>query len=120
MCSFPHASFHSPEASRKSFVTHLVTYLAVNTGLLLLNLLTAPEVVWAIWPLLGWGVGVLSHGLHLLADGPSPPPSPARSSSADAPSWARVERRLQNLEAIVADDNLDHPLHAESASPPSQ
>jgi hypothetical protein len=120
MCSFPHASSHSPEASRKSFVAHLVTYLAVNTGLLLLNLLTAPAVVWAIWPLLGWGVGVLSHGLHLLADGPSPTSSPARSSSADAPSWARVERRLQTLEAIVADDNPDRPLHAESASPPSQ
>ena len=117
MCSFPHASFPSPEASRKSFVAHLVTYLTVNIGLLLINLLTAPDVIWAIWPLFGWGLGVLSHGLRLLANDTFPSASPSgQTTSTNTPDWARVEKRLQNLEAIVAEEDLEAPQSSSAAS----
>ena len=30
--------------------------------LLAINLLTSPSSLWVVWPLLGWGVGLASHG----------------------------------------------------------
>jgi hypothetical protein len=56
---------------RKEFDTSLkeglksdfFSYLAVNTFLLLLNLVTAHTISWALYPLLGWGLGLLLHAL---------------------------------------------------------
>lgn len=53
-------------ARRRGFLGHLIPYLAVNTGLIAANLLTDRADFWAIWPLLGWGIGLLSHGLCAL------------------------------------------------------
>ena len=44
----------------------LMPYLAVNTFLLLLNFSLAGAITWAIYPLLGWGLG-LCLGYPLLA-----------------------------------------------------
>ena len=46
----------------RGFYYHLVVYLAVNAGLLAVNLLKPHEVLWSVWPLTGWGVAVLIHG----------------------------------------------------------
>jgi hypothetical protein len=45
------------------FYIHLAVYLVVNGLLLTINLLTAPGEYWFLWPLLGWGIGLLFHGL---------------------------------------------------------
>jgi signal transduction histidine kinase len=42
------------------FYNHLTSYLAVISGLAIVNLLTA-RYPWFIWPALGWGIGVFSH-----------------------------------------------------------
>jgi len=47
----------------KGFYGNLFSYIIINMGLLVLNLLTSPEYLWFFWPLLGWGIGVLIHGL---------------------------------------------------------
>lgn len=47
------------------FYTHLGTYLLVNGFLICLNLLTSPHTLWAIWSVLGWGVGLASHAASL-------------------------------------------------------
>jgi hypothetical protein len=44
------------------FFIHLAAYLVVNSGLMLFNFLVVPAKLWAIWPLLGWGIGLLFHG----------------------------------------------------------
>jgi hypothetical protein len=46
---------------KRKFLAHLIPYLAVNTFLILLNLVTSPKHFWAVYPLLGWGLGL---GLH--------------------------------------------------------
>ncbi len=46
---------------RKGFWGHLVSYLAVNLFLIVLNLITSPSYFWAIFPLLGWGLGLFFH-----------------------------------------------------------
>ncbi|MBT9160489.1 MAG: hypothetical protein DDT26_01776 [Dehalococcoidia bacterium] len=51
------------EEERRGFVFHLVAYILVNLGLITLNLLVVPEVIWFFWPLLGWGIGVVCHYL---------------------------------------------------------
>ena len=49
--------------ARMSFYTHLVVYLVVITLLTILNLTVAGNYFWAMWPMIGWGSGVIIHGL---------------------------------------------------------
>jgi hypothetical protein len=37
----------------KGFYGHLTTYILVNTGFVVINLLTSPEEIWFYWPMLG-------------------------------------------------------------------
>ncbi len=48
----------------KGFYSHLITYLVVVSLLFCVNLLTDSSYIWAIWPALGWGIGVVNHGLN--------------------------------------------------------
>ena len=41
--------------------THLSSYLAAIAGLWLIWALTGAGYPWPIWPMLGWGVGLLGH-----------------------------------------------------------
>ncbi|MEM7292794.1 MAG: 2TM domain-containing protein [Pseudomonadota bacterium] len=45
----------------RGFYGHLTQYVAVIALLFVINLLTSPGYIWAIFPALGWGVGVLFH-----------------------------------------------------------
>jgi len=49
--------------ARISFYIHLGIYLAVMTLLTILNLTIAGDYFWAMWPMIGWGSGVIVHGL---------------------------------------------------------
>ena len=43
------------------FKIHLATYMVVNTLLTIINYTLTPESIWYIWPLMGWGIGVIIH-----------------------------------------------------------
>jgi hypothetical protein len=45
------------------FFFHFSAYVLVNAILIVVNLLTTPDRLWFFWPLLGWGIGILAHGL---------------------------------------------------------
>src|SRR5215510_357656 len=47
----------------RAFDLHCAIFAAVNIVLHIINFVTAPKVYWAFWPLLGWGIGLLAHGL---------------------------------------------------------
>ncbi|NGY38345.1 2TM domain-containing protein [Flavobacterium sp. XN-5] len=47
----------------KGFYGNLIAYIIVNIGLLALNLVTSPNHLWFFWPLMGWGIGVVIHGM---------------------------------------------------------
>ncbi len=49
----------------KGFYGNLTSYIVVNTGLLILNLITSPNHLWFFYPLLGWGIGVAIHGMSV-------------------------------------------------------
>jgi|SRR6187431_2056820 len=49
----------------KGFYGNLIAYVAVNTGLMVINLVTSPQYLWFLWCLGWWGLGVLFHGMKV-------------------------------------------------------
>ncbi|THH40567.1 2TM domain-containing protein [Neolewinella litorea] len=47
------------------FRRHLRTYLVMCAFFIALNLLTIGSIGWAIWPILGWGIGVSMQAMSL-------------------------------------------------------
>lgn len=45
----------------RGVAVHLFVYLAVNALLISINLTSGSANLWAIWPLLGWGIGLAGH-----------------------------------------------------------
>lgn len=50
-------------AIKQGLRVHALVYGLVNAGLIGLNLLTAPGQLWFVYPLFGWGIGLLAHAL---------------------------------------------------------
>ncbi|HOL18059.1 MAG TPA: 2TM domain-containing protein [Bacillota bacterium] len=48
-------------ARQRAFIVHLVFYLLVNGFLAAINLMFTPQVLWFIFPLIGWGIGIVLH-----------------------------------------------------------
>jgi hypothetical protein len=48
---------------KMGFGYHLTAYLAVNSVLLWINFDNSPQNLWAIWPIIGWGILLAFHGL---------------------------------------------------------
>lgn len=51
------------EKEKKFFKIHLFSYITINAIFMASNLLFTPEKLWFLWPLSGWGIGILSHYL---------------------------------------------------------
>jgi len=49
----------------RGFYQHLTAYVVISAALVAINLLSSPEYLWFVWPLLGWGVGVALHALSV-------------------------------------------------------
>ena len=47
--------------AKKEFYGHLISFVSTMVFLLIINLLTSPGYLWVVWPLLGWGIGLVSH-----------------------------------------------------------
>ncbi|WP_288376922.1 2TM domain-containing protein [uncultured Chryseobacterium sp.] len=45
----------------KGFYGNLTSYVLVISFLVILNLITSPEYLWFVWPMMGWGIGVAAH-----------------------------------------------------------
>lgn len=130
----------------KGFYIHLGVYVLINVFLVILNLLTSPEYFWAIWPMLGWGIGVGSHAIALFGiggiGGQAWEERKVRELmmqrqrglsaeqvrqllhdelEAELPSGQanteRLLRRLENLEAIVTSKEWDHLEASAEAAP---
>ena len=52
--------------ARHGLMVHAVVYLAVNLGLVALNLATSPHYLWFIWSVFGWGIGLAAHAWAVL------------------------------------------------------
>ncbi len=45
------------------FKLHLIPYLIISIFLIFLNLKTTPRYYWSVFPISGWGLGVIIHGV---------------------------------------------------------
>jgi uncharacterized membrane protein len=54
---------------RIGFYVHFVVFLLVCAGLVAVNWFATPEVWWAEWPFLGWGVAVIFHAVCAFGNG---------------------------------------------------
>jgi hypothetical protein len=52
---------------RSGFFSHLSAYLAVQIFLIAINLITGPEYLWFVFPMLGWGLGLFFSARHGLS-----------------------------------------------------
>ena len=50
---------------QRAFYRHVMIYIVVNALLVALNLLKDPNHLWFQWGMLGWGIGLLVHGLNV-------------------------------------------------------
>lgn len=48
------------ERRRRAVAGHAATFASVMTLLVAINLLVTPHLLWFVWPLIGWGFGLLS------------------------------------------------------------
>ncbi|MFM6155941.1 MAG: 2TM domain-containing protein [Cuspidothrix sp.] len=55
----------SHSQQQKAFKSHLLIFIAINAFLVILNLVVSPGYFWAIYPMLGWGLGLLLHGIKV-------------------------------------------------------
>ncbi len=53
----------------KGFYGNLISYCLVIPFLFFINWRTSSEYWWAFWPMFGWGIGVISHGLQVFGIG---------------------------------------------------
>ena len=53
----------------KGFYGNLISYCLVIPFLIFINLQMTPQYTWFWWPMLGWGIGVASHGFQVFGIG---------------------------------------------------
>ena len=49
----------------KGFYSHLITFIAVNIFLAIINFLTNPGFWWFLFVTFFWGIGLIIHGLSV-------------------------------------------------------
>lgn len=47
--------------ARMGWISHLTMYVVVNAGLVFVWAMTGAHYPWFIWPMIGWGMGIVGH-----------------------------------------------------------
>jgi len=74
MDDFARAAFREAEAKqilrRRVFLLHLSIYLTTNLTLVVIWALTGAGYPWFVFPILGWGIGLVAHAVvaYFLSD----------------------------------------------------
>jgi hypothetical protein len=55
--------------TKQGFAAHATSYVLVMALLVTIWALTTQGYFWPVWPMLGWGIGLASHGLTVLRHG---------------------------------------------------
>jgi len=50
---------------KASFFVHLIIYVLSNISLIVCNIVYTPDQIWAVYPVLGWGIGLFYHGFFI-------------------------------------------------------
>ena len=84
------------ERRRRAVTGHAATFASVMTLLVAINLLVTPHLLWFVWPLLGWGFGLLADWRrYRLGPDPSELASRRRQEAERAERAARKSEKAQ-------------------------
>jgi class 3 adenylate cyclase len=97
---------------RQSFKIHLTFYLLVNILLIGIWAASGGGYFWPVWPVLGWGIGVVCHGAPLLAGVGSRPPPRNREASTRHPPGART-----SVDEVASTVGFERPSLRPAAAP---
>lgn len=53
----------------KGYYAHLAAFVGVNLFLFMINMVTSPSAIWFIYPLFGWGIGLIIHTVTVYGSG---------------------------------------------------
>jgi hypothetical protein len=59
----------SPADRKRGFQTHAFVFVVSIIVLFIINYFTGTDYIWAFWPLLGWGIGLLGHWWFVMGPG---------------------------------------------------
>jgi transcriptional regulator with XRE-family HTH domain len=54
----------------RGFYGHVFRYIVIIGALAIFNLIKTPDRMWVIWPALGWGLGLMFHGMRVFGTMP--------------------------------------------------
>ena len=83
------------ERARSGFTVHGIAFAAVNSLLLLVNVIASPGFLWFLFPLAGWGIGLLHHYVEVRARARD-----ARDAAALPPVAKRTLQQVRKLFSI--------------------
>lgn len=94
----------------RGFYGHLGSFVGVNLFLFMINMVTSPDSIWFIYPLFGWGIGLISHAFSVFWNGPDWEARKLQeltglSNTQD--ELARLSERTDNLITILSSVNWD-------------
>ncbi|MFY9233850.1 MAG: 2TM domain-containing protein [Fimbriimonadaceae bacterium] len=84
---------------RRGYWEHLASYVIVNTFLLCLNLLNWNGHLWAIYPILGWGIGIAFHTVEAFS-------SRVPESDREFARWKKRRERRAEESSIEEESGL--------------
>lgn len=58
--------------ARTGFLVHASMYVVANVGFIVIWAASGRGYPWFLWPLIGWGIAIVSHALALLFGPDSP------------------------------------------------
>ena len=97
----------------KGFYAHLVSYVAVNAFLIVINIATYDQsggIVWFFYPMLGWGIGLAIHTFMVLFAGHNWEEQKMQELTGWSMTQVELERlsdRTENLISILSDVNWE-------------
>jgi hypothetical protein len=56
--------------AKRDFRNHVAVYVVVNAMLVVIWALSGQGYFWPVWPILGWGVGLVLHGWTVFYEKP--------------------------------------------------
>ncbi|MHB8879758.1 MAG: 2TM domain-containing protein [Myxococcaceae bacterium] len=57
---------------KRGFFIHLLLYVIVNGALIVIWAVTGRGYPWFVWPLLGWGIGIVANAIQVMMEVYSP------------------------------------------------
>ena len=106
---FEHAMETHRDRAINGFYTHVMVFIAVITGLAIINLIEG-EHFWVQWVVLGWGAGVAFHAYRIFIVRP-------REEHAKSEMFHLLEERRRATAAATSPTPAAPPAAGESAEP---